>query len=284
MAGVDDQDSRAAAAAPAQPTLWEASDGADGGWHDLVHPTWWPALQPVALELGAVLARVRAEEDAGAHVLPAPQHRLRPLSVPLPDVRVLLVGQDPYPTPDHAVGWSFSAPPGTSPLPASLRNVLRELADDRGVRAASSDLSPWVGRGVMLLNRVLTVRAGESASHRRLGWQAVTDAVVDALAARGTPLVSVLWGRDAQALAPRLAGTAVVTGVHPSPLSASRGFFGSRPFAAVDAALAAQGAPPVDWSLERASAGEPRTTDAGPTDAGPTDAGPTDPRPPGGRP
>ena len=216
---------------------------------DVVHPGWDGALGTASTALAGVEAALAVERDAGAQVLPAPEHRLRALSVDPADVRVLVVGQDPYPTPGHAVGWSFSAPPGLRPLPASLRNVLRELGDDVGVTAHDGDLSPWVGRGVMMLNRVLTVRAGEAASHRRLGWQALTDAVVDVLVARGAPLVTVLWGRDAQALAPRLAGTAVVTGVHPSPLSASRGFFGSRPFSAVDAALAAQGAPPVDWSL-----------------------------------
>lgn len=216
---------------------------------DVVHPGWSSALEAASASLAAVEAALAAERDVGAHVLPAREHRLRALAVDPADVRVLVVGQDPYPTPGHAVGWSFSAPPGLRPLPASLRNVLRELRDDVGVSAHDGDLSPWVGRGVMMLNRVLTVRAGEAASHRRLGWQALTDAVVDVLVARDAPLVTVLWGRDAQALAPRLAGTAVVTGVHPSPLSAARGFFGSRPFSAVDAALAAQGAPPLDWSL-----------------------------------
>ena len=216
---------------------------------DVVHPGWHGALETASASLTAVEAALASERDVGAQVLPAREHRLRALAVDPADVRVLVVGQDPYPTPGHAVGWSFSAPPGLRPLPASLRNVLRELRDDVGVTAHDGDLSPWVGRGVMMLNRVLSVRAGEAASHRRLGWQALTDAVVDVLVARDAPLVTVLWGRDAQALAPRLAGTAVVTGVHPSPLSAARGFFGSRPFSAVDAALAAQGAPPVDWSL-----------------------------------
>ncbi len=282
--GVDHRGARDAAATAEQPSLWDAAPGAPPtsgqAWRDAVHASWLPALEPVGLELDAVLARVRAEEDAGASVLPPADVRLRALAAPLDGVRVLVVGQDPYPTPGHAVGWSFSAPPGTSPLPASLRNLLRELADDRGVRATSGDLSPWVGRGVMLLNRVLTVRAGESASHRRLGWQAVTDAVVGALAARDAPLVSVLWGRDAQAVAPLLAGTAVVTGVHPSPLSASRGFFGSRPFGAVDAALVAQGGPAMDWSLEH-----DRPDDGGSTTEEPTTADlATEHAPRGGRP
>ena len=216
-----------------------------------VHPSWHAALEPVRPRLAALEERLAAEAAAGHEVLPRPEHRLRALSAPMDAARVLIVGQDPYPTPGHAVGLSFSVAPGTRPLPGSLRNVLAELRADVGADVApgTGDLSPWVGQGVVLLNRVLTVRAGASGSHRRLGWEAVTDHLVSALAARGTPLVAVLWGRDAQALAPRLAGVPVVTGVHPSPLSAARGFTGSRPFSAVDRALVAQGAAPVDWSL-----------------------------------
>ena len=215
----------------------------------VVHPSWAPVLDALTGELAAIDARLRADVAAGTEVLPRREHRLRALATPLDDVRVLLVGQDPYPTPGHAVGLSFSVAPGLRPLPGSLRNIARELRDDVGVVAGDGDLSPWAAQGVLLLNRVLTVGAGSPGSHRRIGWERVTDAVVDALAARDAPLVALLWGRDAQALSPRLADVATVTGVHPSPLSASRGFFGSRPFSAVDAALAAQGAPPIDWSL-----------------------------------
>ena len=217
---------------------------------DGVHPSWAQALSPVRAGLVAVAARLDEERARGAVVLPAPDRVLRALRTPLEDVRVLVVGQDPYPTPGHAMGLAFSVEPGVRPLPPTLRNVLRELVADTGVPTPSTgDLSPWSQRGVLLLNRVLTVRAGESGSHRRLGWEQVTDQVVRALAARGGPLVSVLWGRDAQSVQPLLAGTAVLTGVHPSPLSASRGFTSSRPFSAVDSLLAAQGAAPVDWAL-----------------------------------
>jgi len=216
---------------------------------DLVDPSWAPVLEPLAATLDQVEHRLATEAAAGTVVLPAPELRLRALAVPLHAVRVLVVGQDPYPTPGHAVGLSFSAAPGLRPLPGSLRNILRELHDDVGVDAADGDLSPWATQGVLLLNRVLSVRAREPGSHRRIGWEQVTDHLVDALAARGGPLVALLWGRDAQAVAPRLAGASVVTGTHPSPLSAARGFFGSRPFTAVDAALTAQGSAPVDWSL-----------------------------------
>jgi uracil-DNA glycosylase len=221
-----------------------------------VHPSWRAALDPLADRLADLERLLRAEVADGTEVLPAREVRLRALATPLARVRVLVVGQDPYPTPGHPVGLSFSVAPGVRPLPGSLRNLLRELRDDVGVapQDGSGDLSAWAGHGVLLLNRVLTVRAGAAGSHRRLGWEQVTDALVGALAARGGPLVALLWGRDAQSLAPRLAGVPVVAGVHPSPLSAARGFFGSRPFSAVDAALAAQGAPPVDWSLTGAPA------------------------------
>ncbi|MGQ7297161.1 uracil-DNA glycosylase [Quadrisphaera sp. KR29] len=215
-----------------------------------LHPSWARALAPVEEDLARLDADLTARRAGGEQVLPAPEHVLRAFEQPLEEVRVLLLGQDPYPRPGHAVGLAFSVAPHVRPLPPTLRNLLKELTADTGAPAPSTgDLSPWSERGVLLLNRVLTVRAGESGSHRRLGWERVTDAAVRALAARGGPLVSVLWGRDAQTAAPLLAGTAVLTGVHPSPLSASRGFHGSRPFSAVDAALRAQGAPPVGWAL-----------------------------------
>lgn len=215
-----------------------------------VHPSWAQALAPAEGDLVRLAEEMASRRAAGEEVLPAPHHVLRAFTQPLDDVRVLLLGQDPYPRPGHAVGLAFSVAPDVRPLPPTLRNLLKELSADTGVAAPSTgDLSPWAERGVLLLNRVLTVRAGDSGSHRRLGWERVTDAAVRALAQRGGPLVSVLWGRDAQTAAPLLEGTAVIRGVHPSPLSASRGFHGSRPFTAVDEALRAQGADPVDWSL-----------------------------------
>ncbi len=193
---------------------------------------------------------LRSEVAEGRTYLPAGEHVLRAFTRPFADVRVLVVGQDPYPTPGHPVGLSFSVAPSVRPLPRSLQNIFRELREDVGVaQPASGDLSPWADRGVLLLNRVLTVRPGEPASHRGKGWETVTDQAIRALVARGTPLVAVLWGRDAQTLTPLLAGVPLVASAHPSPMSADRGFFGSRPFSTVNRLLVEQGAVPVDWSL-----------------------------------
>lgn len=217
---------------------------------ELVHPSWAPALEPVAgvvAELGEFL---RAEVAAGRGYLPAGKHVLRAFEQPLDDVRVLIVGQDPYPTPGHAVGLSFSVAPDVSPIPRSLVNIYRELQADLGCPAPTTgDLSPWAERGVLLLNRVLTVRPGAPASHRGKGWEAVTAAAISALVERGGPLVAILWGRDARNLAPHLHGIPAIESAHPSPLSAHSGFFGSRPFSRANELLAQQGAPPIDWSL-----------------------------------
>jgi uracil-DNA glycosylase len=170
--------------------------------------------------------------------------------VPFERVRVLLVGQDPYPTPGHPIGLCFSVAPDVRPVPASLRNIFAEYTDDLGHPPPSNgDLTPWVGEGVLLLNRCLTVRPGAPASHRGRGWEQVTDTIIDALVARGGPTVAVLWGRDARGLAPRLGTVPRIESPHPSPLSAARGFLGSKPFSRVNAALAQQGAAPVDWRL-----------------------------------
>lgn len=217
---------------------------------ELVAPDWAEALQPVeglVAELGGFL---RQEVAAGRGYLPAGPNVLRAFSRPMADVKVLLVGQDPYPTPGHAVGLCFSVAPDVRPLPRSLANIYTELEADLGYPpAASGDLTKWFEQGVLLLNRVLTVRPGAAGSHRGKGWEQVTDCAIDALTRRGGPLVAILWGRDAQALQPRLRGVPCITSAHPSPLSAHAGFFGSRPFSRVNAELAKQGAEPVDWRL-----------------------------------
>lgn len=218
-----------------------------------MHPSWQCALSPVADELDAVLGAVAAERAAGVAVLPAPALVLRAFEQPLDAVRVLIVGQDPYPTPGHAVGLAFSVAPDIRPLPPSLRNLLTEYSADLGYPPpASGDLGVWAERGVLLLNRHLTVRAGQAGSHARLGWEAVTSRAVGALAERGGPLVAVLWGGHAQSLAPKLAGVPIIASAHPSPLSSYRGFFGSRPFSRANELLDEQGADPIDWSLPTA--------------------------------
>jgi uracil-DNA glycosylase len=193
---------------------------------------------------------LRAEVAAGHAYLPAGENVLRAFTRPFDAVRVLIVGQDPYPTPGHAVGLSFSVAPNVRPLPRSLQNIFRELREDiGGDPPASGDLSLWADRGVLLLNRVLTVRPGAPASHRGKGWEIVTDQAIRALVARDEPLVAILWGKDAQTLTPLLGSTPIVASVHPSPMSADRGFFGSRPFSKVNALLAKGRADPIDWSL-----------------------------------
>jgi uracil-DNA glycosylase len=217
---------------------------------ELVSPDWADELlqaQPTITELGAFL---RAEVAAGRGYLPAGDKILRAFTKPLAEVRVLIVGQDPYPTPGHPVGLSFSVDPRVSPLPRSLVNIYAELETDLGIPAPShGDLSAWADQGVLLLNRVLTVQPGLPGSHRGRGWESVTDLAIEALVKRGGPLVALLWGRDAQSLSPALGEVPVIASPHPSPLSAARGFFGSRPFSRANTALVFQGGEPVDWSL-----------------------------------
>ncbi|MCP2031762.1 uracil-DNA glycosylase [Okibacterium sp. HSC-33S16] len=216
-----------------------------------IDPGWADALAPVQPELFALAEFLDAETDNGRGFLPAAENVLRAFRTPLDSVRVLILGQDPYPTPGHPIGLSFAADPHVRPLPRSLVNIYRELNDDLGIPPAESgDLSPWTQRGVLLLNRVLTVAPGAAGSHRRKGWETVTDCAITALAEREAPLVSILWGRDAQMLAPLLGPTPRIESVHPSPLSASRGFFGSRPFSRANELLEEQGAEPIDWRLE----------------------------------
>ncbi len=214
----------------------------------LVAPDWAAALTPVEPAIRRIRASLADEVAAGRTYLPASQDILRAFTLPMAQVRVLIVGQDPYPTPGHAVGLAFSVAPHVQQLPRSLANIRRELVDDMGCEPRpGGDLTPWADQGVLLLNRVLTVGEGAPGSHRHLGWDEVTACAVRALADRGGPLVAVLWGRQAQELAPLLDGVPTVLGVHPSPLSASRGFFGSRPFSRVNALLAVQGSPAVRW-------------------------------------
>ncbi|MEP6853262.1 MAG: uracil-DNA glycosylase [bacterium] len=217
---------------------------------ELIDRDWAAALEPVAARIAVMGDFLRAELAAGRSYLPAGEHVLRAFTRPLADVRVLVVGQDPYPTPGHAVGLSFSVGPQVRPVPRSLANIFREYEADLGLpRPTHGDLSAWADHGVLLLNRVLTVAPGAPASHRGRGWEEVTDQAVRALVARGGPLVAILWGRDAQTLRPLLGNTPRIESVHPSPMSAAGGFFGSRPFSRANALLRECGGDPVDWRL-----------------------------------
>ncbi|USX44425.1 uracil-DNA glycosylase [Dietzia kunjamensis] len=217
---------------------------------DLLDPGWARALAPVEERIHRMGDFLRAENAAGRGYLPAADRVLRAFTQPFDDVRVLIVGQDPYPTPGHAVGLSFAVNGDVRPLPRSLVNIYREYTDDLGLAAPGhGDLGAWSRAGVLLLNRVLTVAPGEPASHRRKGWEAVTGRAIEALVERNRPMVAILWGRHAQSLAPMLGDTPVIASAHPSPLSASRGFFGSRPFSRADEELRGLGVEPVDWRL-----------------------------------
>lgn len=217
---------------------------------ELMAPDWAQAMEPVADRIAAMGDFLRTELAAGRTYLPEPDAIFRAFRTPLSAVRVLIIGQDPYPTPGHPMGLSFSVRPDVRPLPRSLVNIYKELQTDLGITpAAHGDLSAWADQGVMLLNRCLTVRPGQPASHRGQGWEAVTDRAIAALVERSGPLVAILWGRDAQNLAPRLGDIPRIESPHPSPLSASRGFFGSRPFSRANDALLTQGASPVNWEL-----------------------------------
>ncbi|ARQ72026.1 uracil-DNA glycosylase [Streptomyces marincola] len=218
--------------------------------NEIVEPGWATALAPVADRITAMGAFLRAEIAAGRTYLPAGGHVLRAFQQPFDDVRVLIVGQDPYPTPGHAIGLSFAVAPEVRPLPGSLENIFRELHTDLGLpRPSNGDLTPWTQQGVLLLNRALTTAPRKPGAHRGKGWEDVTDQAIRALAARGRPLVAILWGRDARGLRPLLGPVPTVESAHPSPMSADRGFFGSRPFSRANALLAEQDSAPVDWKL-----------------------------------
>jgi uracil-DNA glycosylase len=218
---------------------------------ELVESGWARALAPVAENVAVMGEFLRAELGAGRPYLPAGENVLRAFTQPFADVRVLIVGQDPYPTPGHPIGLSFAVERHVRPIPRSLANIYRELRADLGIATPEhGDLTAWANHGVLLLNRCLTVRPGSPGSHRGKGWEAVTGQAIRALVARGTPLVAILWGKDAQTLRPMLGDVPSVASAHPSPMSADRGFLGSKAFSRTNELLTAQGAAPVDWSLD----------------------------------
>jgi uracil-DNA glycosylase len=217
---------------------------------NIVEAGWATALDPVKDQIAKMGDFLRAQVAAGKRYLPAGENVLRAFKQPFGDVKVLIVGQDPYPTPGHPVGLSFSVDPKVTRLPGSLVNIFAEYSADLGYPTpANGDLSPWAERGVLLLNRVLTVEPGKPGSHRGKGWEEVTEQAIRALAARDRPLVAILWGRDARNLAPVLGDVPRIESAHPSPMSAHNGFFGTRPFSRANQLLARQDAEPVDWKL-----------------------------------
>lgn len=212
----------------------------------MIPPTPWAHLPFFDQELPKIEAALAADARA---TLPADNQVFAALEAcPPSDVRVVILGQDPYPTPGHAHGLAFSVSPGVHPLPRSLTNIFKEMTDDLGYAPPNGDLRFWSEQGVLLLNDVLTVPAGDARGHRRLGWQKLVPQVLDRLADR--PRAFLLWGNDARQHAARLAGHGhlVLESAHPSPLSARRGFFGSRPFSAVNAWLRDQGQSPINWT------------------------------------
>ncbi|MDQ5894696.1 MAG: uracil-DNA glycosylase [Actinomycetota bacterium] len=218
--------------------------------NEVIDPGWAEALAPVDGEIATMGDFLRAESATGRGYLPSGQDILRAFTLPLERVRVLIVGQDPYPTPGHAVGLCFSVAPDVRPLPPSLVNIFKEYSDDLGFpQPSNGDLSPWFDQGVLLLNRSLSVQPGKPNSHQGKGWEAVTEQAIKVLAARGGPLVAILWGRNARDLKPLLGTVPCVESPHPSPMAARHGFFGSRPFSRTNELLVRQGAEPIDWRL-----------------------------------
>lgn len=216
-------------------------------------PDWAQTMAPVEDQIHVMGDFLRAELAAGRGYFPAGENVFHAFQYPLSQVKVLIVGQDPYPTPGHAMGLSFSVMPGTE-IPRSLVNIFKELHQDLGLPPPTSgDLRPWANQGVMLLNRALTVQPGKPASHRGRGWEAITEFAIRQLvhhhATQGLPLVAILWGADARKTKEFMPRVPCLESVHPSPLSASRGFFGSRPFSRANELLTAQGGQPVDWRL-----------------------------------
>lgn len=217
----------------------------------VIDPEWADALAPAQHTITALGERLREEQAEGRGYLPAGDHVLRAFERPMSAVKVLITGQDPYPTPGHPIGLSFAVDADVRPLPRSLGNIYKELESDLGIPPAPhGDLTAWSDQGVLLLNRVLTVRPGEAGSHRRWGWEQVTELAIRALVARDQPLVAILWGKDAANLQPLLGDAPVITSAHPSPLSARRGFFGSRPFSRANEMLETLRASPIDWRID----------------------------------
>ncbi len=212
-------------------------------FRDQLHPSWRDLLKGSMALLEQIEGKL-----VGSAFLPRHGDVMKCLSFDPAAARVLIVGQDPYPNVDDAMGLAFSTARDDGTLPASLKNIFRELVDDMGIcQPTSGDLSPWCEQGVVLLNRTLTCAEGVSNSHKDLGWREFTDEVVSILAKQG--VVAILWGAHAQEVERFFTVSDRITSVHPSPLSAYRGFFGSKPFSRANQILVSKGRTPIDWRL-----------------------------------
>ena len=206
-----------------------------------VHSSWKPVLEPFSADIARILGSLQ-----GSSIAPAQDEIFAALEVPLSEVRCVIIGQDPYPTAGNAHGLAFSIPDEVRRIPASLQNIFKELHSDLGLDIPQSgNLEKWRDQGVLLLNRILTTEIGRSNAHSGLGWQVITKSIAEASADQGA--VAILWGKEAQGLAPLFKES--ILSVHPSPLSAYRGFFGSKPFSKVNEALIRMGREPIDWRL-----------------------------------
>lgn len=206
-----------------------------------VHPSWSPILEPLQ---DAIITTY--ETVSKSQYIPAIERIFAPLSTSIDEVKVVIVGQDPYPNPDYADGFAFSVRPEISPLPASLINIFKELESDLGTKMPENgNLERWSRQGVLLINRTLTTVPGESHAHQRSGWMAITEVIIREVAQRGA--VGILWGGNAQQMSEYFDASRVIKSAHPSPLSAYRGFFGSKPFSRTNAMLSEIGKPQITW-------------------------------------
>jgi uracil-DNA glycosylase len=191
------------------------------------------------------------ERDEEAPITPSAEHILRAFEMAPDSISAVIVGQDPYPAYSMASGLAFSVNKHVTTLPGTLRNIRQELADDVGIQLPHhGDLSAWATQGVLLVNRHLTTVVGKPGAHAKVGWSHFTDLVVRTIATKRPDTVAVLWGKQAQTLLPLCTGMPTICSAHPSPLSAHRGFLGSKPFSQVNSLRAQRGLPPIDWSLE----------------------------------
>lgn len=218
-------------------------------------PSWDSHLKPELEKdyMHSLKAFLRDEKTAGKVIFPHSSLWFNALnSTPLDEVKVVILGQDPYPTPGHAHGLCFSVQPDVKPIPKSLINIYKELESDLGIRNSNGNLQSWADQGVLLLNSVLTVQSGNANSHQGKGWEAFTDKIIAVINALPRPVAFVLWGAYAQKKGAVIDTSRhlVIRSPHPSPLSAHRGFFGSRPFSQINQFLSAQGQSPIDWQTD----------------------------------